>query len=219
MGYSFQPLKLEHYHLIAEMQKQTLNGLEDTSIFQLSTTDFIQGCLTDRGVTIGAFIDEDLVGYFMLFFPHSSSKNLGIDLHLPESELPFVVHLDTVAVIPAYRTTTLSLRLFDQVFLALESLPYHHICATVSPHNPPSARLCIKKGLVVRAIKLKFTNKLRYILYKDKRKKERSKYTDTSDISLDKIDQQKQFLAAGYEGYAITKNTEGFKLRLGKPMP
>jgi len=54
---------------------------------------------------IGIFTDDGLIAYNVLYFPGVDGDNFGTDIALPSDELDKVVHLETVAVHPAFRGT------------------------------------------------------------------------------------------------------------------
>jgi len=79
---------------------------------------------------------------------------------------------------------------------------YDYVCSTVKPYNIPSLKDKFSQGLVVKGLKIKYVDKLRYIFYKDLRQ-ELPIFTEKKSISMGDTVGQQQLLKQGYTGTSM----------------
>lgn len=114
----------------------------------------------------------EAAGFLMVHIPGLGPENLGRDLELPESDLPLVAHMESIAVLPRYRGNRLQARLLAAAEEALSDAPYRYYMATVHPENRYSVRNFTDLGYEIAATVKKYGGLDRHILRKQKRTKE-----------------------------------------------
>lgn len=77
-----------------------------------------------------------------------------------------MVHLATVTVHPAYRGNSLQSMMHGIHLEIARKMDYEHACCMVSPKNRPSLQNMFSHRLIIKALKVKFDWRLRYIMHK-----------------------------------------------------
>lgn len=107
-----------------------------------------------------------LAGVFTVVFPGMSSCNLGNDIGLEQTELPFVAHMDTAAIACEYRGFHLQKRLMEYAEEELRQAGYRYLCCTAHPENCYSKNNILSQGYEVITTKEKYGGFLRDIFMK-----------------------------------------------------
>lgn len=111
---------------------------------------------------------EQIAGFFMAAFPGLSEKNLGHHIHLSESDLLKVAHMDSVVILPRFRGQGLQYRLIAKAEEVIaQETDYRILMATVHPDNKYSLKNVLAHGYEVAAEALKYGGYRRYILKKE----------------------------------------------------
>ncbi len=198
-----------------ELQEVIVQNLRDKEIFRVHSPNYFEEHFKVENSVIGVFTEDGLVAYNVLFFPGLDSDNFGIDINLPREELNNVVHLETVAVHPAYRGNSLQ-RKMEAVHLNLiKEMGYEHVCCMVSPKNHPSLRNIFSNGLTIKALKMKFGGRLRYIMHKNLSYPS-SIGPEEIHIESSDIEGQVDLLKKGFLGFGILKRHDGSMISYGK---
>ena len=203
----------EHLDLILEMQQEIRDGLGNQAIFATSPAALIARCLGDGGICHGVMDGERLVAYHITYFPFDDPENLGRDLGLSAENLPYVAHLDTIAVAADWRGRGLARSLNARALDSLRGMPYRHACATVSPYNVSSLRVLLSAGLVVCALKEKYGGALRFIMHRflpgaGHPMPSLESAPVIEEVPLNDIDLLQQRLSSGYIGVGISKRRD-----------
>jgi len=135
--------------------------------FAGETMGFLQSHLSGQGfILLAQTPDGTVAGYFAARFPKDAPDNLGLDVGLPEEELPFVAHGELAVVAPAFRGQGLQLRLLEALEDRLCRLGYRHLLCTIHPENRFSRRNMEAAGYRPILQKEKYGGLPRLILYK-----------------------------------------------------
>lgn len=167
MSYEMRFLEENHLKDIMDLQNMIIHSLGDNEIYRTHSPQYFQDHFQIENSTIGTFTEEGLVAYSVLYFPGEKEDNFGVDINLPGDELDRVVHLATVAVHPAYRGNSLQSTMQGIHLEVAQRMGYEHACCMVSPKNRPSLQNIFSHGLIIRALKIKFGWRLRYIMHKN----------------------------------------------------
>lgn len=165
LGYIRQ-LEEENIKEILELHPIIMNNLDNEDLFYFDNYEFYKYHLENEGVILGCYINEVLIGYGVMIIPKYDDENLGYDLKLPQDELLYVAHLDSVAIHPDFRGNKLQVKIFSMLEEIAKQRGYKHLCSTVSPQNIYSIKNLEILGLEKRLEKLKYRGKNRYIYYK-----------------------------------------------------
>jgi GNAT superfamily N-acetyltransferase len=149
------------------LQEVIIQNLEDKEIFRTHSIDYFKDLFQVEKAAIGAFTEEGLIACSILQFPEEIEDNYGADVNLPIDDLSRVVHLAKVAVHPAFRGNSLQRKLQGIHLEVAREMGCYHACCMVSPKNRHSLQNVFSHGFIIKALKLKFGSRLRYILHKN----------------------------------------------------
>ncbi len=165
--------------------------------------------------TIGTFTKEGLIAYSVLYFPGEREDNFGVDINLPQDELNKVVHLATVAVHPSYRGNSLQSMMQGIHLEAAQRIGYEHACCMVSPKNRHSLQNIFSHGLIIKALKIKFEWRLRYIMHKSL---SCPTIIGPEEVWIKSSDTEGQIdlLSRGLMGFRLVEQPDGFDVAYGR---
>ncbi|MGE7944380.1 GNAT family N-acetyltransferase [Lysinibacillus xylanilyticus] len=195
-------LNLQHLEEIEKLQLEVYESLEDQSILQPLSTEEFDYILNGNGMMIGTYVGDELIAFRALLNPPVDDEHLGYDCGIAEDEFNRVLYQEISNVSPAYRGYGLQKTLAKVVMGHIDLEKYDYVCSTVKPYNIPSLKDKFSQGLVVKGLKVKYVDKLRYIFYKDLRQ-ERPIFTEKKLISMDDTVGQQQLLKQGYIGTSM----------------
>ncbi len=155
-------------HLISEVYDQIPPGQKDWFVVDPEEETMRR---LKNGIAWGYTAVETesgaLAGVFTVVFPETSPANLGRDVGLPEEALPLVAHMDTAAIVPAYRGYGLQKRMMEYAEEELRQAGYRYLCCTAHPQNKYSKNNILAEGYRVAATKEKYGGFLRDIFVKE----------------------------------------------------
>lgn len=192
---------------LVDLQECIFTHLKCTDLFvKLSEKEF-EEILGEKGVVVGFKVDGRLCGFSGILFPGQRDDNLGRDIGLTTKELLRVAHLETSGVHPAYRGNDLQ-RIITS-FLIKEAKAregWEYLMNTVSPFNYPSLLTTVSMKMQIIKLLEKYGGKIRYIFYRNVRKKEKISPESMLWVSTEDIAYQKELLDKGYRGYDVRKS-------------
>lgn len=212
-------LTLDDLEALLTLHKKVITALPDSHIFRSDGTGFMEANLDRRGRTVGAFIEDQLIGYAVISFPKLDSDNLGNLIHIAKQEQLHVAHYDGAAVDPDYRGNRLHRFMNDIRGQYAKLAGYHHLMGTVSPLNPYSLDNHLHAGFEIVNFAVKYNGMDRLIIHKDARNTKTScklLYTDEKLIPLNARNEIQELLEVGYRGHKVVKETDGFKVVFSK---
>jgi RimJ/RimL family protein N-acetyltransferase len=216
---AYEMILAEEKHLpdIMKLQEIVVQDLENETMFNPSSSEFMRQHIESKGLTICIYAENELIAYNSLYFPELDEPDyyMGDDVNLPMEEIHKVANFNNVLVHPEYRGNKLGLKTNNFACHLLRSMNYRHFFATVSPYNIPSVRLFLDSGFIIRGLKYKYAGKLRYVFYQDCEKS--PKGSEESEIALNNlaIEEQQQVLKQGYCGVDIRRADKGFEILYG----
>ena len=143
-------------------------ALQDKTLYVCDDLDYVRHYIQTDGFGVVA-CDEDgeTVGILLCTFPGRADNNLGRDIHLEDSELDQVVHVESAAVLPECSGNHLMERLVVYAQSLVDGKEYKYLMATVSPDNPASFKTLEKCGFKAVMTKEKYGGLLRRIYRQD----------------------------------------------------
>jgi hypothetical protein len=92
---------------------------------------------------------------------------------------------------------------------------FKHACCMVSPKNRPSLQNIFSQGLIIKALKIKFGWRLRYIMHKNL---QRPNMVGPEEVRINSSDIQGQvnLLNRGLHGFRLVELPEGFGVSYGR---
>lgn len=212
-------LYLEDLPIIEQVQEKVIESISDKSSLQALTTEEFLFILNEQGLLVGAFVEDELIGFRALLIPEIDDEHLGWDIGLPSEELRKVIYQEISVVLPEYRGNRLQQKLAEVIMKELPNLKdeYRYICCTVAPMNIPSLKDKFTQSMHIAALKEKYEGLRRYILVKDL-EKPNVHYTQHVSVKLDDLVKQRQLLEDGYVGIGF-QLVHGFhELQFAKPI-
>lgn len=195
-------LNLQHLQEIENLQVEVYESLADQSILQPLTTEEFEYILKGNGMMIGAYVGQDLIAFRALLNPPVDNEHLGYDCGIAEDAFNRVLYQEISNVSPKYRGFGLQKTLANIVMSQIDLAKYDYVCSTVKPYNIPSLKDKFSQGLVVKGLKIKYVDKLRYIFFKDLQQ-ELLIFKEKKTISMDDTIGQQQLLKQGYTGTSM----------------
>jgi len=195
-------LDLQHLQEIEYLQVEVYESLVDQSILQPLTSEEFEYILKGNGMMIGAYVGQELIAFRALLNPPVDNEHLGYDCGITEEAFNRVLYQEISNVSPKYRGFGLQKILANIIMSQIDLAKYDYVCSTVKPYNIPSLKDKFAQGLVVKGLKIKYVDKLRYIFFKDLRQ-ELPIFKEKKTISMDDTVGQQQLLKQGYTGTSM----------------
>ncbi|MFZ4202506.1 GNAT family N-acetyltransferase [Lysinibacillus sp. NPDC056220] len=195
-------LTIQHLQQIEDLQVEVYEALADKSILQPLSTEEFEYILNGQGMMIGAYTGEKLIAFRALLNPPIDEEHLGYDCGIPENEFNRVLYQEISNVSPKYRGYGLQKTLATVVMSNIDVEKYDYVCSTVKPFNIPSLKDKFSQDLVIKGLKIKYVDKLRYIFYKDLRQ-ELPLLTEQQVINMGDTTAQQQLLKQGFIGTSM----------------
>ena len=170
MEFRIEPVVMDEFREIAQVIETVWEGLERKEWFAADDEEYVFRMMsTGQGIGFKAVeaVSGCMAGVFMAVVPGMEPDNLGRDIGLGDQELPYVVHMDTVAILPAYRGNRLQFRLMQAAEEEIRSRGYRYLMCTVHPDNRYSRDNILAQGYRVAAAKEKYGGYPRDILLKE----------------------------------------------------
>lgn len=147
---------------------ETVKNLTKQEWFVSDDRDYVREHIDSEGfVMVAADRETGIVGFVMIDFPGMDQRNLGSFLGLEGEALCQVAHIDSAAVLPAYRGLHLQERLIGAAEDILDQMPqYRYRMCTAHPDNVYSLRNLERREYKVLAMAYKYGGLPRCILYK-----------------------------------------------------
>lgn len=196
-------LTLQHLQQIEELQVEVYEALADQSILQPLSTEEFEYILNGHGMMIGAYVGEELIAFRALLNPPIDDEHLGYDCGIAENEFQRVLYQEISNVSPKYRGYGLQRTLATIVMENIDLEKYDYVCSTVKPYNIPSLKDKFSQDLVIKGLKIKYVDKLRYIFYKDLRQAMSPNFTEKQVMSMGDTTGQQQLLKQGFLGTSM----------------
>lgn len=166
--YYLRRLGLHDLDAVFAVQQFVVGALEDPTLFFPGTRELLAECLSDRGLAVGTFANDRLVGFRSIFYPGRCADNFGHDIGLSGDELDLVAYLDRTAVEPAYRGNRLQIRMTAHAIrLAAETRHCEHLFSTVAPTNFASMKDKFTIEMQVVRTTRKYLDYWRHLFYRN----------------------------------------------------
>jgi len=216
--YTLKFLNEHDLNQILYLQDLVGKKLSDPTTYYMEPEQFFRQQLVVEKSAVGVFQKEKLVGFHMASFPGLSEDNLGMDVGLTQEELLQVAQMGPTAVHPDHRRKNLLQMIHEKHLRVVKGMGYEHICLTISPSNYPSIRATMHQGFVIKRLKLKFNNLLRYVLHLDVKNQPKQPHYSIRVTNTD-IELQKFIISLGFYGYDILETPHGYDVVFGCDLP
>lgn len=198
----FRTLSEAELPAILALQQVVVDDLEDKRILQpLSEAEFLN-ILRGNGLMIGVYEGEQLVAFRALLKPDAAEdEHLGADVGA--ADFARVLYQEVSVVHPMMRGKGLQQKMGEYIMAQVDVSLYDWVCATVMPFNIASMKDKLAQGLFIRALKLKYGGKLRYVFGKDLRRTGSATFSAREFVAMANTEGQQTLLAQGFIGTSI----------------
>jgi hypothetical protein len=145
-NFQIQQCCLEQLDDILIMQKEAIDSLPFHDILRENTLDMLIECLTPPQYTIGAWYDNKLVGFSVLYYPHDKDEDLSIHLNKVKSTGLKTANNKLCIVREGFRGNSLQYNLGLLLEQQAQKNGIDLLCATVSPKNKYSINNILRLG-------------------------------------------------------------------------
>lgn len=154
---------LEDLPVIMNIMHKVLELVEDKSWYAVDSEEFVRNCIKGQGFTLKAMVDGEIAGFLTVRYPWKDDDNLGDYIGLSEDEKMFVAHMESAAVLPAYRGLRIQNKLMAKGFELLKDTEYKYVMGTAHPDNIFSVNNFKKLGYEIVADVKKYGGLRRYV--------------------------------------------------------
>ncbi len=151
---------------ICEIQEIAFSMLDNPDILRRNSKEQLSECLEDPHYTIGAFHNDKLAAFAVLY-DSISKENIGYDIGLNDDQIKFSANIKLVIVLPEYRGNGLQKKLISRLERIAKDRGKKILCATVSPNNIFSTKNFEHLGYQLHSCKFKYGGLKRNIYYKN----------------------------------------------------
>lgn len=217
VSYEVKFLDIDSIDDVIKLQEIMAKALPDKEIFRETTPEEFRDILAVPRSVLGVLTKHGLIAYNVVSFPGKEGDNFGVDIGLAQGELEKVAHLKAVVVHPDYRGNQLQRRLGKAHIEVIRELGYRHVCSTVSPKNAVSIRNHFANGFVIKGLKVKYGDRLRYIMHKNIFRCF-VPGPDVVEVDGTEVDRQKMLIDRGFAGFEIQIQNKGWRVIYGMPV-
>ena len=169
MRFTIKKAAADEIETVIQIIQTVLHEMPNPEWFAADNADYTRSQLLSGTGTAYLAIEKSSLtpaGVFLAAFPGSSSENLGLDAGLSEKELPYVAHMNSAAVLPAFRGCHLQRLLMQTAEKELRTAGYRYLFCTVHPDNRYSLNSVLSLGYEIITICEKYGGYLRAVLMK-----------------------------------------------------
>lgn len=146
MRFDFRKLDISYTDELMNIQDETFKGLPDSNLLRRNTREMIESCLKEPNITIGAFCNDVLAGFGMLYFPNEKSEELAYLIESMDTANLESANFKLCIVREKYRGNSLQYELGMRIKDEAVKHGCQIICATVSPKNIYSRNNMLRLG-------------------------------------------------------------------------
>jgi len=167
--YSVEYIDISEIDQMMALQEETMENLEDKSLFAPNDEDDMGRCFDDTGYSIGVYVDGNLIGFRTILYVDDNEEGYWWKAKISPEEKDRVVIFDRTIIKPEYRGNKLQQVL---MLLALKQLKregeYRYVVATVSSKNVCSMKSLMNMGFKnVNHVRMYHDNYDRLIMLRD----------------------------------------------------
>lgn len=216
---AFRLLAKEEVGLVLALQDEVLRHEQQPGLYYPLSAAEVKRMIEEQGAVMGVFVEGRLAAFHALFLPHMDSENLGRDVQLSTEALMRVAHMEAVCVHPEYRGNGLQKALIERLIRCLSDTPYDLLFLTASPFNLPSVKSGLASGFVICALKQKYGQKWRYILFRNRDVPFMEEKKDRIKVPVTDFARQQNAFEDGYVGVDIVGEGDQVWVTFAKAVP
>ena len=139
--FQIRPCGPQHLELLLAIEQEALACLERPDLLRRNSQEMWEACLRPPHVCIGAWKDNTLAGFAVLFVPQpGDSEDLAASLTSKDCTGLRSANFKICIVRPLWRGHGLQVLLGTRLEEEARQQGFDLLCATASPHNPASIK-------------------------------------------------------------------------------
>ncbi len=169
MEFTIRPAGAQDAGEIAEVIQTVYSQMEHKEWFVADAAEYFIRVLSSGKASGFKAVDMQTgatAGVLATYYPGEEKENMGRDVGLSEAQCALAAHMDTMAVLPAYRGHHLQYQLMMAAEQELYRKGYRYLLASVHPDNHASKNTMLHAGYRIMATKEKYGGYLRHIMLK-----------------------------------------------------
>lgn len=170
MNFILQKAASESYRDVVTIIRTVSNNMEQKEWYVTDADDDTFKMLLEEKGTAFIAIEKKTsapAAVFTVTYPGFSSENLGLDAGISTDALSLVAHMDSAAVLPAYRGHGLQRKLMEYAESYLRISGYRYLFCTIHPDNQYSLNNALSLDYKIVTICEKYGGFLRAVLMKE----------------------------------------------------
>ncbi len=215
--YEVRSLNASHLEKIIKLQNHVYEQLADKSKLERLNESEFKFILSENGLMIGVYVDNELIAVRALLDPKDDPNHLGLAIGLEEKDLNKVIYQEVSFVHPDYQGNSLQKIMGDLIMkeLSKKEHPYLYVCATVAPDNIPSLKDKFAQQMEIKALVTIYGKKQRYVFAKEiNQKKPKKEIKKEEYVKLADVNHIKEFLKHNFVGTKLVEENEEYFIKL-----
>lgn len=160
---SYKILDIDSLQQLLVIQDEAFEYIKDLDMLRRNTQESLAVCFEKPSVVIGAYYQQTLIGFGILYCAGNTKENLSIDL----GELNFqCANVKLIIVRPQYWGNGLQCVFIEKLQSYAKEIQMNCLCATVSPKNVWSLNNFVKMGYLPVKTTIKYGGLERVLLVK-----------------------------------------------------
>lgn len=196
-----------HLEEMLKLKEVVVEQLAEWDMLLPLTAGMLRADLGEKGLTLGAFAGERLIGFRSVHFPGNDEDNLGRDIGLSEDQLMKVMQLEVALVHPDFRGNSLQKRMTARLLKTVRdrNLGYRYCCSWVSPKNCPSLADKFAQNLLIARVLLKCESYWRCIFFQDLMEPLHLSFQDAIPVFNRDLERLVALSNQGYWGFGLVR--------------
>lgn len=192
--------------IVMDFQDDVISRIPDKTTFVKETRDECMIGL-QKGLILGAYLKDELVGLWSLIPFGELEENYGYDLDFTKEQLLKTINFENAIVKENARGIGLDKTVVNYAVEQMNKENDYFAC-TIALTNLPSIKAMVKNKFFIRRCKLKYGGYERYILLRDETEKNAFDLNSKVMINHDDKENIKKHLADGYCVCEVTSDNK-----------
>lgn len=215
--YQVKLLNVNHLEKIIKLQNDVYEQLADKSKLERLSEDEFKFILSDKGLMIGVYVNNELIAVRALLDPENDPDHLGRAIRLKETELDKVIYQEVSFVHPDYQGNGLQKLMAKVIMEELDKTnhAYSYVCATVAPDNIPSLKDKFYQKMELKAFVTIYGEKQRYVFAKEiNQTKPKKEIKKEEYVKLADVNHIIEFLKQNFVGIKLVEENAVYYIKL-----
>jgi len=164
--FTIKKCSLTHLDDILLIQSKAFEDLPSANLLRKNTDQTLAECLSSPHVTMGAWYNDRMAAFSILYYPYTDKENLSLSLEGIDVVGVKSANNKLCIVSREFRGNSLQYELGRRLEAFAVASGTKLMCATVSPDNIYSYRNIIRLGFIYNKTLIKYEEYVRDLFYK-----------------------------------------------------